>query len=275
MELAQYWWFIPVGFVVGAYGTLIGAGGGFVLMPVLLLLFPGEASSVISAISLAVVFLNALSGSVAYSVQGRIDYRSGLLFSAAALPGAVLGAVSTSIIPRHTFDLVFGFFLAAAAILLLVAPDRAQSNGGPPGRGQMARSITDREGNVSVYSYSPAAGILLSLTVGFVSSVLGIGGGIIHVPVLSVLLSFPVHIATATSHFVLAVTALAGTVTHIVAGDLTHGFVRVALLGSGVVVGAQLGARYSPRIKGKWIIRALAFALLAVSVRILGRTWWS
>ncbi len=74
-------WLIPVGFIIGAYGTLIGAGGGFVLVPMLILVYPEEAPEVITSISLAVVFFNALSGSAAYMRLKRVDFRSGILFS--------------------------------------------------------------------------------------------------------------------------------------------------------------------------------------------------
>ena len=70
-------WLIPVGFIIGTYGTLIGAGGGFVLVPMLILLYPQESPEVITSISLAVVFFNALSGSLAYMRLKRVDYRSG------------------------------------------------------------------------------------------------------------------------------------------------------------------------------------------------------
>ena len=113
-------WLIPVGFIIGTYGTLIGAGGGFVLVPMLILLYPQESPEVITSISLAVVFFNALSGSVAYMRLKRVDYRSGILFAAATIPGAILGALTTSFIPRHLFDISLGLMLIAASIFLIV-----------------------------------------------------------------------------------------------------------------------------------------------------------
>ena len=89
-------WLIPLGFFAGGYGTLIGAGGGFVLAPALLLLYPGEAPETITSISLASVFFNALSGTLAYAKSKRIDYKSGFIFSLADMPGAVLGALATT-----------------------------------------------------------------------------------------------------------------------------------------------------------------------------------
>src|SRR5579872_2950711 len=106
-ELQEFVRLAPLGIFVGAYGTLVGAGGGSVLVPVLLLLLPSETPATITAISLAVVFFNAYSGTVAYMRMGRIDYRCGVLFTAAGLPGAVLGSLLVREMPRSVFDPVF------------------------------------------------------------------------------------------------------------------------------------------------------------------------
>jgi uncharacterized membrane protein YfcA len=111
MEATHILLLTGIGLFVGFIGTLIGAGGGFILVPVLLLLFPKLKPEVITSISLAVVFLNAASGSLAYAKMKRVDYRSAITFAIAALPGAVLGAFSTSLIPQRVFDLLLGFVL--------------------------------------------------------------------------------------------------------------------------------------------------------------------
>jgi uncharacterized membrane protein YfcA len=82
----NYLWLLPLGILIGVFGTLIGAGGGFILVPILLLLYPDEQTELITSISLAVVFFNALSGTWAYSRMGRIDYKSGIMFAAATIP---------------------------------------------------------------------------------------------------------------------------------------------------------------------------------------------
>lgn len=265
----EYLWLLPLGFVVGAYGTLIGAGGGFVLVPILLLLYPGETPETITGISLAVVFFNALSGTIAYARMKRIEYRSGLLFSAATIPGAILGALTTTYIPRRLFDGIFGLLLIAVAFFLAVRPGGREEAEQPCLPNHRVCTLTEVDGTVHRFSYNQSLGVAVSLGVGYVSSLLGIGGGIIHVPVLVHLLNFPVHIATATSHFVLANMALTGTLTHIVTGTFAHGIRRTILLGVGVIAGAQLGARLSSKMQGTWIIRGLAIALGAVGVRLL------
>jgi hypothetical protein len=267
--ILSYLWLIPLGFVVGAYGTLIGAGGGFVLVPVLLVMYPHESPEIITCISLAVVFCNALSGSVAYARMGRVDYRSGLLFSAAAVPGAILGALTTAHIPRQTFDAVFGVFMVCGSCYLLYRPGIEDLTPHAKDGRHIVCNLVEANGHRHSYSYNLSKGLLISFGVGFMSSCLGIGGGIIHVPALIGLLSFPVHVATATSHFVLAVTALAGTAVHIATGSFTRGIYRTISLSIGVLAGAQLGAVLSSRVQGAWIIRSLAVVLGLVGIRIL------
>ena len=267
--MEHYLWLVPLGFLVGAYGTLIGAGGGFVLMPVLLLLYPSESPELLAAMSLAVVFLNAASGSAAYARMRRIDYRSGLVLAAATIPGAILGAMTTSQVPRQTFDAVLGGLMVLASAFLLWRPapggrGTPHSGAADDGEALALAADTNRFG-----TYNLPLALALSFVVGYLSSLLGIGGGIIHVPVLVQFLNFPVHVATATSHFVLAVMALAGTGVHVATGTFVHGVHRTLALGAGVVLGAQLGARLSGRLRGPWIIRGLALALALVGIRVL------
>ncbi len=108
-----------LGFAVGVFGTLVGAGGGFILTPVLLLLYPGTAPALLTGISLIVVFFNATSGTAAYARQGRIDYRSGLVFAACTLPGSVLGVLLANKVSRPGFDVMMGVVLVVAAAWLL------------------------------------------------------------------------------------------------------------------------------------------------------------
>ncbi len=267
---------MSLGFGTGAYGTLIGAGGGFVLMPILLLLYPDRRPEELTAISLAVVFFNALSGTEQYAIMRRIDYKAGLMFAAATIPGAVIGALNTAAVPRPMFNAIFGILLLAAAALMFFQP-RLKGRNEAHGEGvhlhhldyHMSRHLVESSGTSFDYSFNPLAGIALSFFVGYISSFLGIGGGIIHVPALVYMLHFPVHVATATSHFILAIMSFSGTMVHIWDGTLAQGANETLSLAIGVLLGAPLGAHLSGRIKGQWILRSLALALGFVGVRIL------
>ncbi|WP_243368150.1 sulfite exporter TauE/SafE family protein [Fundidesulfovibrio soli] len=261
--------FIALGLGTGAFGTLIGAGGGFILMPVLLMLFPHDDPALLTAISLAVVFANAASGTEAYAVMKRVDYASGWRFALAATPGAVLGALSTHAFPRRAFDVLFGALLVAGALYLLLRR-QLESKGKeacPPNAAH--RHLVDSSGETYDYCFNMKTGLRISVGVGFLSSLLGIGGGIIHVPAMVCVLGFPVHVATATSHFVLACMALAGTLTHVFTGSFHEGVQRTIYLAIGVLAGAQVGAHLSRRINAAWIMKSLAVALALAGLRIL------
>jgi uncharacterized membrane protein YfcA len=257
-----------IGIFVGAFGTLIGAAGGFLLVPILLFLYPEETPATITSITLTVAFFNALSGSIAYGRLKRIDYRSGLLFSLASVPGAIVGASITALLSRGVFQIVFGITLLLVAGYLLIRPQRHQSRIAVR-PSQASRKIVDADGNVFAYSFSLISGVAIAFGVGLISGLLGIGGGIIHVPALTQILSFPTHIATATSHFVVAITTFAAVMFHVASGAFTEGVRRAAVLSAGAVIGAQFGARLSQKVPGAWIVRLLAIGLALVGIRLL------
>jgi uncharacterized membrane protein YfcA len=241
---------IAIGFIVGTIGTLIGAGGGFLLVPILLLLDPHMTPDVVTGISLAVIFFNAASGSLAYARMGRIVYKAGIIFALAALPGAIIGVYTTSHIPRTVFNGIFGCLMIAASVYLMTTTE----------------TKTEEK---QLENYNLGLGACISVVIGFLSSVLGIGGGIIHVPALTRILNFPVHIATATSHFVLSITALVATIIHLMNGTLKGQLGTILWISLGAIIGAQVGAKLSNQMKGTWIIRALAAGLGLIGIRIL------
>jgi uncharacterized membrane protein YfcA len=201
----------------------------------------------------------------------RIDYKSGLIFAAATIPGAIIGALNTSAVPRRLFDIIFGILLVVAAAFLALKSNLAETGRQVyhPDKHQMTRHIEEADGTTFDYAFNPWVGVVLSVLVGYVSSFLGIGGGIIHVPLLVYFLNFPIHVATATSHFILVIMALTGTIVHIMTGSFSHGVHHMISLAIGVVIGAQVGAHLSVHLKGSWIIRSLAIALGLVGLRII------
>ena len=265
MDLLHVTGFVLLGLVAGAFGTLIGAGGGFLVLPVLVLLYPSDPPSVLTAISLSVVFANATSGSIAYARMGRIDLRAGAWFALAGLPGSILGAYVTQRMNHRVFDPLLGAVLLAGALAILIRSGRPPATPDPRG----TRLLVERDGTRHVYAPRLGLGALLSAGVGFLSSLLGIGGGVIHVPLMVAALGFPTHVATATSHFVLACLSLAAVLVHARAGTLALAWGRILPLAAGAVIGAQVGARISSRLRGRWILWGLSAGLASVAVRLL------
>lgn len=265
---------VLAGFIIGTFGTLIGAGGGFILVPLLILFYPELSPETITAISIAVVAVNAISGSFAYAKSGRIDYKAGIIFALFTIPGSILGVLMVEYIPQKLFNSIFGILLFALSGYLFYKNGKKNIN--TPARNLTDKnlkhhSLTDRHGIQYSYSYNQTHGIIISILVGFISPLLGIGGGIIHVPAMVNWLQFPVYVATATSHFILAVMATVSVIVHLIQGNYGDPAVvkMILCLSIGVVPGALLGAYLSHRIKSHIIIRVLASCLILVAIRIL------
>lgn len=259
---------IIFGIIVGGYGTIIGAGGGFALVPLLLILYPKENPAIITAVSLTVIFFNALSGTIAYIKMKRVDIRSALIFSAATLPGAIFGVYAVRFIGRRIFDFVFAVLLIVLSVFL-TAKSNFENENNFCAAGGSKRVLLDADNKKYEYGVNEFLGAALSVFVGFFSSVLGIGGGIIHVPAFVYLLKMPCHISTASSHFILAVMTFAAALYHFYLGDLQGKYLLILYLSIGMIIGAQAGAKFSNRFSGSIIIKLLAGALILVALRLL------
>ena len=264
---------VPLGFAVGVYGTVVGAGGGFVLVPVLLLIYPDESQSELTSVSLAVVLLTAVSGSIAYARRRLIDYRTGLTFVLVAVPASFAGAYAVRFLPRSAFDVTFGALLIGMAIFVSIGLARGGRTMRAPVRGGRAiviRTMDRGDGAVSRYSYDVRQGLSMSGATGFVATMFGVGGGIIQVPVMATILRIPLDVAVATSQFMLVFVAAAGTSVHALAGVFSPvELARAGLLGVGAVVGAQVGARLSQRLSGTAVSRLLSAGLAVIGLRLV------
>lgn len=245
---------VLTGILVGGLGTIIGVGGGFVIVPLLSIIYQFSPQHAVGT-SMAIVALNAISGTAAYVRQKRIDYRTGLFFAAATLPGSFLGAFLLQHISRTVFDIGFSIFMIATAAYIGV---RKQSP---------AVEIDIRTFHRP--DYNRPLGLLISFFVGFVASMAGIGGGVIHVPAMIYLFLFPPYIAIPTSHFILAISATFAAASHASIGEVEWGFIPT--LGLGAVIGAQIGGILSHRIKGKWIVRGLLAVMVLGAARLILR----
>lgn len=243
-----------VGIFVGMFGTIIGVGGGFIVVPLLTIAYQFSPQHAVGT-SMVIVALNALSGTVSYIRQRRIDYQTGLLFASATLPGSFLGAYLLQKISRPLFDIGFGIFLIAIALYLGIR-----------------KRLPSEKVDLSTYQrprYSKPLGFTISFFVGFVASMAGIGGGVVHVPAMIYLFHFVPFIAIPTSHFILAISATFAASSHAYIGEVAWTF--IPFLGTGVVIGAQIGGHLSHKIKSYWIVRGLLFVMLLVAIRLIVR----
>ena len=257
------------GLGIGGYGTVVGIGGGPLLVPILHFMYAWPIEEVVAS-SLFVVLLNATSGSIGYFSQKRIDFRGGVAFSVAALPGAVISGMIHHLVQVPFFDVIFGvFLLGLAGYTLLRLSDGDRSAGQRkrrPKKGFRRIVMVDAFRRRYDFYSNQSLGISLNLVLGFLAGFLGIGGGVLQVPILVFGLGYPIHIATATSHFVTMLTAAFAVGPNILLGNV-H-FEATTWLGLGVVVGAQLGAKLASSLRSKAILYLFAAILVVFAIRL-------
>ena len=252
--------FLSLGIGVGTFGTLVGIGGGLICVPVFILflseggVYPYfHSAAQITGTSLVVVMANALSGTAAYIRQKRVLFRAAVPFALATLPGAILGSYIVDDFSGPMLDFYFGIFLLLMS--LLMGWNATHSH-----RAEVAEVGPD-------FQFNQWIGIGASFCVGFLSSIFGIGGGVVHVPLMIYLLGFPVHVATATSHFVLACSSLFGVISHFLLHHIV--WLPAICISLGAAIGAQLGARISQKTKSKVILVLLSCAMFALGLRLI------
>jgi uncharacterized membrane protein YfcA len=256
---------ILFGGVVGLIGTLIGAGGGFIHVPILMIFF-GFSPQLAIGTSITAVFMNALSGTFSYITHKRIDYDIGLKFATAAVPGVLIGAVISQEFTFISFSVIFSIILILLSFHLFSEKDISIVRTKMPEPPEQ-RLLVDANGEIHKYSPDMAIGLTGSFFTGIFSGLFGIGGGIIHVPLMYSVLGMPVHIATATSHFILAITSLFAVIifTGMHEVDLDYAI----FIGIGAIIGAYFGAKLALKAKPVLIKRAIAVCLFVLALRLI------
>ncbi|MZP30903.1 TSUP family transporter [Heliobacterium undosum] len=257
------------GLGAGTLGSLIGVGGGFIVVPVLLLLFAYPHTWTV-ATSLFFIFINSLVSSYNYSRQKRVDFATGIPFAVSTIPGALAGAYLVPYLSGKAFDTAFAVLLLLVSLFMLFRPQGPARDRTPDWLGKKTtRKFTDAHGVEHEYSFSLLFGIMVSFFVGFLSSIFGIGGGIIHVPAMTLIMGIPPHIATATSMFILTVSSFFGTLPHIPAGEVQP--VAALALALGAIGGAQIGTRLAPKVNARRLMQIFAVIMFMLALRLFLR----
>jgi uncharacterized membrane protein YfcA len=179
------------------------------------------------------------------------------------------GAIAVHYVPERLFTALFGVLLLVVAFIALRR--RTEAIREPlRGPGIVRRQVQDNEGRTLVYAYRLWQGVGISAGVGFISSLFGIGGGIIHVPAMIIMLHIPVVIAVGTSQFILTFMAGGGSIVHLIEGTLAGDqLTRAIALAIGAVPGAQIGAVIAQRIKQRVVLRLLGVSLVFLAARLI------
>ncbi len=259
------------GAIAGSLGALLGIGGGIFLVPFLNLglNFPLQAAA---AISLTTVIATSSSVSAGRTGKQLINMRLGMVLEVATAAGSLLGGVTAQVLPQSTLQLLFGIMSAIVAVIMLSRLGRRNVLLDPSiDPGTLGGRFYDAEsGGAVTYRVKrlPVA-LAASFVAGNVSSLLGVGGGVIKVPILNSWCGIPMRAAAATSAFMIGVTATTGAVIYYGHGQLIPVLAAAAVLG--VQLGSSAGMHFGARASAKWLKMMMAGVLIVVSVLMFVR----
>ena len=243
-------WLFVIGFVASVFGSMVGLGGGFIMVPVLRLAY-GLSPPLAAGTSLVLVVASSLGGSIENLLQKRVDLRTGWLITAGGIPGGILGALAVKHSPEQLFDWLFAAFLVAVAADIVVNRERRTRK-----LQNVARNNT-------------TGTLVMGLVVGFVSSLFGVGGGVILIPSLLYLTALPAHAITATSQFAILLTSPVGLAAHALQRDVAWSYAAPLALGG--LLGGPVGARLSARVKSPVLLLCVAAALTIAAIAMVFR----
>ncbi len=262
--------------VAGFFGSLVGLGGGVIVVPALTLIYGIDIRYAIGA-SIVSVIATSSGAAAAYVREGMTNLRTAILLEIGTTTGAISGAFLAGILHGRWLFVIFGLMLACSAVLMLrrmsdskrpVPPDawadRLRLHGSyyddarhpQPG----ARLVEYRVTHTRL-------GLFLMYLAGAVSGLLGIGSGILKVPALDLAMRMPIKVSTATSNFMIGVTAAASAGVYFARGDVDP--IIAAPVSLGVVLGAVVGSRVLGRIDSRLLRGVFVAILLFVAAQMI------
>jgi uncharacterized protein len=277
------------GFGAGVFGSLLGLGGGTLLVPILTLGFGLPLRDAVGVSLVAVIVTSSASASV-FLQRHAANLRLGMTLELFTALGAIAGGVIAFAIDQRLLAGLFALLLAYVALSMLLrggteaapagaAPaeaDRDAARGenadpaGEPRRGwagEMIARLSGRDYRIRRLGL----GFVGSLGAGVVSALLGIGGGLIKVPVMHLAMGVPLRVATATSNLMMGITASASAVIYLLRGGIDPYVAGPTAIG--VFLGASLGSRVVHRIDLRILRLLFTVVLLYTAFQMLGRAF--
>jgi uncharacterized membrane protein YfcA len=260
------WLLLALGGATGLVGSLLGLGGGVFLVPLLTLVLGVPFRAAVAASLVSVIATSSASSTVNLD-RGLVNVRLGLALEVATTLGGLAGGLIAVFLTQRQLFLLFGFVLAAMGVMVALRSGRRNVIADlavDPGR------LGDRllEGSTTfVYRVRrlPLA-LAASVVAGAISGLLGLGGGIIKVPILNTFCGVPIRVAAATSALMIGATAAASSFIYYGRGDVVLPLTAAVALGT--LPGSLLGARLSHRVQARSLKFLMAVVLLAVGAQM-------
>ena len=239
-------WLIPLGFAAGVLGSIVGLGGGIVAVPAMT--FAGFPPALAASNSLFAAFSNSVASTISYARQKRVEFGIGIKLGLMCIPGTILGAFISDVMTPSLFQILFAFVLVASAVYIFIK-----------------RAVDEKPYNKTALMMILSAGA--SFFAGIISSLFGIGGGIVFVPLMVIGIGIPMRRAAPTAQLVLMFASLSGLLVHSALGH--PDYFQALLLAIGAFGGGILGARLSLEIKERKLKILVTVVLLAAAIKLV------
>ena len=274
MPLAADLGIFAISLAAGLVGALAGVGGGIFVVPALTLLFGVDIRLAIGA-SIVSVIATSSGAATAYVRDQMTDLHIGMFLELATVTGAIGGALLTAIVAPALLFVILGLVLLGSAglQLLRLAEQPAEASQPSPAalRLHLFGSYPDRStGRTAGYSARRIPlGFVLMVVAGLVSGLLGIGSGALKVLAMDGAMGLPIKVSSATSNFMIGVTAAASAGIYLSRGDVDPRIAAPVALG--VLGGAVVGARILPHLSGPAVRRIFVPVLILIGLQTLAR----
>lgn len=246
LSLFEYLWLLPLGLAAGVVGSMIGLGGGFLIVPVLT--FFGFSPTLAASDSLFAAFSNSVASTFSYSKQKRIVYSIGIKLAFLSIPGTILGAYISDVVSPPLFKLLFGSVLVGSGIYIY-----------------LRRKMEPKEYNLSKQIMILAIGA--SFFAGIISSLFGIGGGVVFAPLMIIAMGLSMKLAAPTSQFILMFASASGMIVHSLLGH--PNYYQAGLLSIGSFMGGMIGSRLSSRVDERKLRIFVTIILAVTAVKLI------
>ncbi len=252
-------------FVVAIIFSMLGQGGGVLYTPIQVA--AGIDFHTAAATSLFLIMVVSLSASLVFRKARKIDWQLTVVLETATMVGGFLGGIYSARVSGNSLSLLFGLVVIVAGILMIRSP---VAKGAPR---RLRSDLLDWRRCVGdqVYQVNLGVGLPASFLAGLASGMVGVGGGILKVPLMVLVLGVPLDIAIASSALMIGLTAAAGFAGHMVSG---HWDWKLSLvLAAAVFAGGQIGSRISIRSDKKKLKRGFGGFLLCVALLMIVRAF--
>lgn len=250
----------------GFVGALSGLGGGVFIVPALVIAAHMPMTVAIGASLISVVATSA-GASVAFVRDGWTNLKVAMVLECATVTGAVIGAYLAGVIPTVALELLFALMMLQSAYFSLAkkGDDIVEHGDALATKLDLIGEIPDESGKTIHYEIVHVpGGAVLMVVAGLMSGLLGIGSGALKVMAMDYIMHIPLKISSATSNFMIGVTAGAGALVFLARGDVAT--VVAAPVALGVTAGALVGSRILPYANERWL--RLGFVVILVLIAI-------